>query len=123
MQFKAEFLMSLGGVVAFLITLFQVRERELREKYALGWMGISLLLLIFGLAPSLLMKISHTLNFSYAALAAFITAGALFLFAFSTSISLSRQYRRNIRLTQEVGLLEKRVRDLEEKVRTPTLKS
>lgn len=113
MQIKAEFFMLIGGIAAFLITLHWVRKRELREKYALGWLGISLLLLLLGLFPSLLMKTAHLLHFSYAALVSFITAGLLFLFSFSVSISLSRQHRRNIRLTQDLGLLEQRVRELE----------
>lgn len=113
MQLKAEHFIMAGGIAAFLITLYWVRRRELRVKYALSWLGIGCLLLVAGLFPGLIMRTAERLHFSYAALVAFLTAGMLFLFAFSVSISLSRQYGRNIRLTQEVGLLEKRIRDLE----------
>ena len=113
MEPKAEYFIMAGGVAAFLITIYWVRRRELRVKYALSWLGIGSFLLITGLFPSLIMGTAHKLNFSYAALVSFLTAGFLFLFAFSVSISLSRQYRRNIRLTQEIGLLEQRVRQLE----------
>jgi hypothetical protein len=116
MQLKVEYFMLLGGLAAFLITLYWLRKRELREKYALGWLGISLLLLILGLFPAILMKTAHLLHFSYAALASFITAGFFFLFAFSVSISLSRQHRKNIKLTQEIGLLENRIRGLENQI-------
>jgi hypothetical protein len=71
-----------------------------------------------GLFPAIIMKTAERFHFSYAALVAFITAGGLFLFAFPVSISLSRQYRRNIRLTQEVSLLEKRINDLEKKTQS-----
>jgi hypothetical protein len=96
-----------------MITLFWVRRRELRVKYALSWLGIGSFLLIMGIFPSIIMTTAERLHFSYAGLVAFVTAGVLFLFAFSVSISLSRQYQRNIRLTQEIGLLEKRINDLE----------
>jgi len=105
--------MLLGGIAAFVVTLHWVRQRELRAKYALSWLGIAFLLLITGLFPNIVMDTAHRLNLSYAALVAFITAGILFLFAFSVSVSLSRQYSRNIRLTQGIALLEKRIRDLE----------
>lgn len=113
MSLKAEHFMMAGGIAAFLITLYWVRRRELRVKYALSWLGISSFLLIIGFFPSIIMGTANKLHFSYAALVAFLTAGMLFLFAFSVSISLSRQYRRNIRLTQEIALLEQRVRELE----------
>jgi hypothetical protein len=110
---KAEHFMMIGGITAFMITLFWVRRRELRVKYALSWLGIGSFLLIMGIFPSIIMTTAERLHFSYAGLVAFVTAGVLFLFAFSVSISLSRQYQRNIRLTQEIGLLEKRINDLE----------
>jgi len=113
MEFRAEHFMLVGGIMAFLYTLYWVRRRELRVKYALSWLGIGCFLLISGLCPAIIMKTAERFHFSYAALAAFMTAGGLFLFAFPVSISLSRQYRRNIRLTQEVSLLEKRIHDLE----------
>ena len=114
MQLKAEHCILVGGITAFLITLYWVRRRELRVKYALGWLGIGLILLIVGLFPGILMGTANCLHFSYAGLVAYITASMLFLFAFSVSISLSRQYRRNIRLTQEIALLEQRINNLEQ---------
>ena len=36
---NAEFLMLLGGVGAFVMTLYWVRVRELRERYAIGWLA------------------------------------------------------------------------------------
>lgn len=113
MQLKAEHFVMVGGIAAFLFTVYWVRRRELRVKYALSWLGIGCFLLITGLFPGIIMRTADRLHFSYAAMVAFLTAGMLFLFAFSVSISLSRQYRRNIRLTQEVGLLENRIKDLE----------
>ena len=39
---NAEFLMLLGGVGAFVMTLYWVRVRELRERYAIGWLAVRL---------------------------------------------------------------------------------
>ena len=50
---------------------------------------------------------------SYPSAVLFISLGAIYVFAFSVSVSLTRLHRRNIRLMQEVALLEQRVRQLE----------
>jgi hypothetical protein len=51
----AEILMTVGGVSAFILTLAWVRERQLREKYAVIWILVAFGLLILGLFPSLVM--------------------------------------------------------------------
>jgi hypothetical protein len=122
MQLKAEHFVMAGGIAAFLFTLYWVRRRELRVKYALSWLGIGSLLLVMGLFPNVIMSTANRLHFSYAALVTFFTAGMLFLFAFSVSVSLSRQYRRNIRLTQEVALLQQRIECLERERKQPQSK-
>ena len=113
MMIRAEDIMFYSGIAAVLTVLYWVRKRELREKFALGWLAVGFTLLICGISPTILMETAHRLTMSYAALVAFITAGALFLFAFFATVSISRQYRRNIRLTQEIALLKERVDRIE----------
>ncbi len=112
---SAETLMATAGIVAFLFTLYWVRKRELREKYAVVWFFIGLLVLFIGLCPQLIFWFAETARLSYAVVILFISLAIIFPFAFSVSISLSRQYKRNIKLTQEIAILEERVRKLEEK--------
>lgn len=115
MQLRAEHYIMTGGISAFLFAFYWVRRRELRVKYALTWLGIGSFLLISGLFPSIIMDTANRLNFSYAGFVSFVTAALLFFFAFSVSISLSRQYRRNIRLTQEIAMIEQRIGLLEKR--------
>ena len=56
----AELLMTVGGITAFILTVNWVRKRQLREKYAIGWITVALILLIFGLFPSLVMSFADT---------------------------------------------------------------
>ena len=42
---NARIIMLVGGVVAFLTTLFMVRRREMREKYAAAWIIAAFVLL------------------------------------------------------------------------------
>ncbi|MCK5804392.1 MAG: DUF2304 domain-containing protein [Lentisphaeria bacterium] len=110
----AERLMLLGGLLAFVITILFVRKRDIREKYAFGWVGISFIVLLGGLFPRVVMRLAEELRLSYSSFVLYIALGFGYLYAFSVSISLSRQFRRNRRLTQEIALLEARVRNLED---------
>jgi hypothetical protein len=116
---NAETLMTTGGVLAFVITLYWVRRRELREKYAVGWVALASLLLVVGLFPDLLMMFADRAHLSYPAAVLFVALTLIYLFAFAVSVALTTQYRRNVRLTQEVALLEERLRRLEATANVP----
>ena len=110
---NAETLMLIGGATAFGLTLYWVRRRELREKYAVAWVLLAGLLLFVGLFPGLLMAVAEYAHLSYVAAVLFVALTLVYLFSFTVSVSLTHQYRRNVRLTQEVAILEERVRKLE----------
>ena len=110
---NAEFLMLLGGVGAFAMTLYWVRVRELRERYAIGWLAVATLLLLTGLFPNVLKKIADEAHLSYPALVLFVALGLIYVNSFFVSVALTRQYRWNVRLTQQMALLEERLRRME----------
>jgi hypothetical protein len=115
---SAELLMLIGGITAFVLTVQWVRTRSLREKYAVNWILVAVLLLVCGLFPGLIMRFADESHLSYPAAVLFVALGTIYLFAFSVSLSLSGQYRRNARLTQELALLENRLRRLEAELGT-----
>ncbi len=110
----AEKLMLLGGIGAFVWTVWWVRWRHLREKYAMVWLLVATVALVCGLFPRLIMRFADESRLSYPSAVLFIALGAVYVFAFAVSVSLTRHYRRNVLLAQEVALLEDRVRLLEE---------
>lgn len=112
----AELLMLVGGTTAFLLTIHWVRTRQLREKYAVVWIAVAFVLFIVGLFPDLVMSFANTAHLSYAAAVLFVALAAIYLFAFSVSVSLSRQYRRTIKLMQEMAIMEMKLHELEQKV-------
>ncbi|HEX3149628.1 MAG TPA: DUF2304 domain-containing protein [Gemmataceae bacterium] len=111
---NAEFLMLLGGCGAFAMTLYWVRVRELRERYAIGWLAVATLLLLTGLFPDVLKGIADRAHLSYPALVLFAALGLIYLNSFFVSVALTKHYRWNVRLTQQMALLEERLRRLEE---------
>jgi hypothetical protein len=115
----AEVLTMCGGLVAFLLTVSWVRTRELREKYAVAWLGVATILLVVGLSPDLLKAVAATAHLSYPAAVLFIALALIYPYAFFVTVSLSRHYRRSSRLVQEIALLECRVRELERRVPSP----
>ncbi len=115
MHLNAEHLMLVGGVSAFLLTLYWVRSRDLLERYAVIWIAVSLVPLLCGIFPDLLKHFADATHLAYPSAALFISLAVIYVFSFSVSISLTRHYRQNIRLTQELALMEARVRELERK--------
>lgn len=115
---NAELLMLCGGLTAFGLTLYWVRMRELREKYAVAWVAVASLLLIIGIFPDLLKTLAAYSHLSYPAAVLFIALTLIYLFSFTVSVSLSHMYRRSVRLTQEVAILEERIRALEHELGT-----
>jgi hypothetical protein len=110
---NAELLMLAGGVGAFLFTLYWVRVRELRERYAIGWLFVATLLLAAGIFPDGIKKIAEASRLSYPAAVLFIALGMIYMNSFFVSVALTRQYRWNVRLTQQIAILEERLRRLE----------
>jgi hypothetical protein len=118
MTITAETLTMAGGVAAFLLTISWVRARDLREKYAPAWLAVATLLLLIGLFPDLLKEIARTAHLSEPATVLFLALALIYPFAFFVTVTMSRQYRRQIRLVQEIALLERRVRELESRLTT-----
>jgi purine-cytosine permease-like protein len=109
----AELLMLIGGTTAFLLTIYWVRSQDLLERYAVGWMGMAFLLLFCGLFPKAIESMANASRLSYPAAVLFVALAAMYVYSFSVSISLTRQYRHTVRLTQEIGILGHRLRELE----------
>ena len=110
---SAERLMLLGGIAAFLLTVYWVRSRQLRERYAIGWLLVATLLLLCGIVPGLIMVGAEAAHLSYPSAVFFIALAAMYFFSFFVTVSLTRQHRRNMRLLQETALLKQRLQALE----------
>lgn len=109
----AERLMLIGGVSAFVLTVYWVRSRRLRERYAIGWLSLATLLLLCGVFPDAIMRLAQAAHLSYPAAVLFVSLGAIYCFSFLVTVSLTRQHRQSTRLLQELALVKQRLADLE----------
>ena len=109
---------SIAATIASLVLLFGVlelvRRRRLREKYALLWIRTAIVLLILSVWRGAVTSIATALGVSYGPTILF-AVGALFvlvvLLHYSTVISALTD--RTVVLSQQMALLEERLRKLE----------
>jgi hypothetical protein len=106
-------LVALGGVGMFLVVFELSRRSLLSLRYALGWMGVSVLLVAAGLALVLVGGLSESLPFTPTGLLAAVGLAFVLAITLQLSISLSGQQDAIRELSEANALLEERVSRLE----------
>ena len=109
---KASTQFLLMAIVAFslLFILRLVRQRKLRGKYALLWVGVGLLLFAFAVWPDVIIPVAEWVGVEYEPAVVFGAAIAfLFLMVVHFSFELSRSEDRTRVLAEEVALLRARL--------------
>ena len=113
---SAELLMLISGVSAFALTVYWVRSRRLRERYAIAWLLVATLGLLCGLFPNAVMELAQAWNVGYLTIVVWFVLTAIYVFTFFVSVALSGLGQSSLRLIQEVALLQHRINELEQKL-------
>ncbi len=104
-------------VIYFIIILSLLKHRMLNMKYTLLWLFTGVAMLILVINPMLMFHIIRLLGITSAMNGLYIMLiGFLIMLVLSLTSIASRQAGRITKLIQNQGLLEKRIRELEEKV-------
>jgi hypothetical protein len=92
------------GFLGFILTL--VRRRQLREKYAVLWLGVGAVSIFLTLARPLLDRVSLALGISYGPSTLFLFS-TVFLMAVAAHLSweVSRLEEKTRRLAEEIALM------------------
>jgi hypothetical protein len=107
---RIQIIAILGSGVILAVVFGLIRQRKLREEYALLWLGASILLIIMSLWRDLLETVARIAGVAYPPSVLFLAAIVLgFLLAMHFSVSLSRLANQNKRLTQELALLKHQI--------------
>ena len=115
---RLQLVIAVAAIAAILYIGNLVRIRRLELKYALIWFLVGILLLIFDLFPGLFPIMSMALGITLPInMLTFLGLVFVLMIIFSQTIVISNLTRKSKRLTQEVGLLYKKVEDLESRVR------
>ena len=96
----------LAALAVLVLTVELLRRRALREKYAVIWLVVSIMAVVFTLFPGLLQRVSQRLGFQIPANFVFaIAALVLLVVGMQLSLEVGRLEDRSQRLAEEVGLL------------------
>jgi hypothetical protein len=110
----------LGAIFSFVIlasVFVLVRERHLKEKYALVWFLIGLFILVMSVFKGLMDWFGDLIGVHYAPSAFFgLLIACAYLLLLNMSVSISHLKTHNKALTQELGLTKLRLEELEKKV-------
>ena len=93
------------GYLAFILAL--VRRRQLREKYALLWLAVGVMVVLLTLARPLADRVAESLGFAYGPSAIFLFS-TVFLMGVAAHLSweVSRLEEKTRRLAEEIALLK-----------------
>ena len=111
-----QLFMILGAIVLLLIIFALLKRGLMSVKYSLLWLAFSAVMLVFAACPYVvyvlrdLLDIEMPVNLVFLLMFCFVLVVLL-----SLSIAISQLADKCKRLTQANAILEKRVRDLEEK--------
>jgi len=115
MQFRIQILVAIGLLILLVYIIKMIRKRDLEVRYALSWMGVIVILLIFTIFPQLMGMLSRLFGIAVPANWLFILGFCFFiLLVLALTIALSKLSTKNKILIQEIALLKRRVEQLEE---------
>jgi hypothetical protein len=103
---KLTVLTAITGLVLLVIIFELVRRRQLREKYAMLWLAVGVVVVPLGLFPRLLDRISGALGVaSGVSLVLFLGVTVLLLICIHLSWEVSRLEEETRSLAEELALL------------------
>ncbi len=108
--------LGVGVLFYYVMLFFMLKKGRLILKYALLWLLAGLALAIFLIRPEVLYKTSDLIGVSNPVNAVFLLfAGITLLLVLSLTSIVSQFNKTNRQTIQKMALLEKRLRDLEDK--------
>lgn len=114
---KLVITLSIGLVIYFFIILLLLKYKEISLKYTLLWLLSGVIMVILVAFPSALECISHALGFQ-SNMNGLMVMGVAFIIMIIMSLTsiVSKQSRKIRNLIQYTAMLEKRIRDIEDKL-------
>ena len=110
--------LAIGLVLFYIMLIYMLRRKQLVLKYALFWLASSVGLLIFLLFPNLVLWLSRLFGVANPVNAVFLLFAGVSLaliLSLTSIVSLLSDSKRT--MIQQLALMEKRIRDLEEQLK------
>ena len=118
MQVRLQMVFGVVLLLFMIAVVHMIRKRYLEIKYALSWFLTLVFLMVVDVFPGILSHVTAWVGVELPSNMLFIL-GFCFLMGIvlNLTVALSKLSVQNKTLIQEVGILEKRIRQLEEKER------
>ena len=97
------------ALVIVAMTVELIRRRKLRERYALLWIGASLVLMAFAAFPSLLWMLSRALGVFYLTTLTILCFAFLSIVMMHIAVAVSRSADDRRRIAQRMAMLERKL--------------
>lgn len=111
-----RFTLIVAVLCYFIIILYFLKKRALNLKYTLLWLLAGVVMGVLVIFPELLVVVIHLFGIEDNMNGLFIICIAFILMILMALTSIvSRQNAKIRQLVQEIGILDKRIRELEEK--------
>lgn len=116
-EIRLQYLLIAGAFVLFGLIVWLIKKQKMEVKYSIIWLAFSFVMIVFAIFPQLvfifsdIVRIIDPVNFIFMVQIVFIL-----LILLSVSAVISGFSHKIKRLAQTNALLEKRVRQLEEKL-------
>jgi hypothetical protein len=109
--FRVSVVASIAAAVFLLIIFELIRSRRLQERYALLWLITGSVILLLSIWRDALRLVAEQIGIAYPPSALFVI-GFLFILAVLLHYStvISELSERNVRLAQDIALVEERLR-------------
>lgn len=108
--------LMLGSIIYIGVILYMLKKKHLTIRYSIIWLLSGLALLVFSIAPYIVFVIGNFLHVQIPSNLVFMMLFAFVLLLLLSLSSIVSGFAEKIKkLTQQQALLEKRVRELEEK--------
>lgn len=116
MNFKLKFIILFILIVVLAVLVRNIQKKKLDLKYSLSWFGLIITLIIFDLFPELAQWMSEVIGVKVPSNFLLFSGMCLVLIVIYTQTAAISKLSDDVRsLTQRIGLLESRIRELEDK--------
>lgn len=107
MSLKIQIVVAIIVLLGLFGIINMVRKEALDIKYALSWLTVGIIVLVFDIFPGLMTYLVHLLGIEIPVNMMFFFGFCFTLFlVFALTVKVSRQEEQIKRLTQEMALLE-----------------
>lgn len=118
MNFVLQIILIVSSILFLLFILSVTRQNKLSYKYTLLWLLFSIVTILFAIFPQIIVSFSKLIHIKEPTNALFLVyIFLLFVLVFYISIAFTKIFMKVTVLVQENAMLEKRVSELEEKVK------